>query len=134
MFCGLSANPANYRRNYPVQVKQRDKEIPIKRKWTEAIISAGDIGPIDAGMYLTAEYSADDIDSETPATIEVLAPDGTNVVETFDLGSSELRMKRPAREMLGALLLAAADTVKSVLALLDSSGAGPAKKSTAPIV
>jgi len=87
IFYGLSTNPANYRTNYAVQLKQHDKEIPIKRRWTEAIVPVGDIGPIDSGMYLTAEYSADNIDSEAPATIEVLAPDGNNVTETFDLDS-----------------------------------------------
>ena len=76
-----------YQTNYEIQLKQHDKEIPIKRTWTEGMVSTDNSGPTVPGVYLTAEYSADDIDSEAPATVEALAPDGNNVTETFDLDS-----------------------------------------------
>jgi hypothetical protein len=88
IYYGISSIPtAHYQTNYDIQLKQHDKEIPIKRTWTEGMVSNDDSGPTIPGVYLTAEYNADDIDSEAPATVEVLAPDGNNVNETFDLDS-----------------------------------------------
>jgi len=88
IYYGLSSTTtAHHQTNYNIQLKQHDKEIPIKRKWTEYMIPIDDSIPFYPGEYLTAEYSADDIDSEAPATVEVLAPDGNNVTETFDLDS-----------------------------------------------
>jgi hypothetical protein len=80
-----STRIADYQTNYTIQLKQHGKEIPIERTWTEDMVSSGDFWPTIPGVYLTSEYSADDIDSEGPATVEVLAPDGNNVTETFDL-------------------------------------------------
>jgi|ERR1700733_11541668 len=86
IYYGISNIPtAHFQTNYTIQLKQHDKVIPIKREWTEGMFTADDSGPV--GMYVTAEYNADDIDSEAPATVEVLAPDGNNVTETFDLDS-----------------------------------------------
>jgi hypothetical protein len=86
IYYGISNIPtARFQTNYTIQLKQHDKEIPFKRTWTEGMVSSDDSGPV--GMYVTAEYNADDIDSEAPATVEVLAPDGNNVTETFDLDS-----------------------------------------------
>jgi hypothetical protein len=88
IYYGISSTYTGpYQTNYTIQLKQHDKEIPIKRTWTEGMVSTDNSGPIIPGVYLTAEYSADDIDSEAPATVEVLAPDGNNVTETFDLDS-----------------------------------------------
>ncbi len=87
IYFGIPDSPAiRFQSDYAVQMKQHDKEIPIKAKWTETMVSP-DSAPVEGGMYLTAEYDADKIDSEAPATIEVVAPDGNNdVAETFDLG------------------------------------------------
>jgi hypothetical protein len=88
IYYGISDIPtAHYQTNYDIQLKQHDKEILIKRTWTEGMVSGNDFGPTIPGVYVTAEYNADDIDSEAPATVEVLAPDGNNVNETFDLDS-----------------------------------------------
>jgi hypothetical protein len=88
IYYGISSTYAGpYQTNYEIQLKQHDKEIPIKRTWTEGMVSTDNSGPTVAGVYLTAEYSAGDIDSEAPATVEVLGPDGNNVTETFDLDS-----------------------------------------------
>jgi hypothetical protein len=87
IYYGLSSTPtAPYQTNYDIRLKQHDKEIPAKRSWTEAMVTA-DEGPSVPGQYLTTEYSADDIDTEAPATVEVIAPDGNNVTETFDVDS-----------------------------------------------
>ena len=88
IYYGVSDIPtAHYQTNYDIQLKQHDKEIPIKRTWTEGMVSGNDFGPTMPGVYVTAEYNANDIDSEAPATVEVLAPDGNNVTETFALDS-----------------------------------------------
>jgi hypothetical protein len=87
IYYGISRSPTGpYQTNYNIQLKQHDKEIPIKRTWTEGMIWGDDTAYIP-GEYLTAEYNADDVDSEAPATVEILAPAGNNVTETFDLGS-----------------------------------------------
>jgi hypothetical protein len=88
IFYGISSTYMGpYQTNYNIQLKQHDKEIPIKRTWTEGMVSMDESGPYIPGEYLTAEYSAGDIDPEAPATVEVLAPDGHNITETFDLDS-----------------------------------------------
>ncbi|HXO88416.1 MAG TPA: hypothetical protein VN885_07170 [Candidatus Acidoferrales bacterium] len=88
IYYGISSTYTGpYQTNYNIQLKQHDKEIPIKRTWTEGMVSTDNFGPTIPGVYLTAEYSADDVDSEAPATVEVLAPDGNNVTETFALDS-----------------------------------------------
>jgi len=88
IYFGIPTSPAiRFRSEYAVRLKQGDKEIPIKAKWTEMMVSIYS-GPIEDGMYLTAEFDADKIDSEAPAKIEVIAPDGDDdVVATFDLAS-----------------------------------------------
>ncbi len=86
IYYGISNLPtARFQTNYTIQLKQHDKEIPFKRTWTEGMYSTDDGGPV--GMFVTAEYNADDVDSQVPATVEILAPDGNNVTETFDLDS-----------------------------------------------
>jgi hypothetical protein len=88
IYYGISSTYTGpYKTNYNIQLKQQNKEIPIKRTWTKGMVSTDNSGPTIPGVYLTAEYSADDIDSEAPATVEVLAPDGNNITETFDLDS-----------------------------------------------
>jgi hypothetical protein len=88
IYYGVSNIPtARYQANYTIQLKQHDKKIPSKRTWSEGMVSVDDSVPTISGEYLTAEYSADDIDSEAPARVEILAPDGNTVVETFDLDS-----------------------------------------------
>jgi hypothetical protein len=86
IYYGISnITTAHYQTSYEIQLKQHDKEILIKGKWTEQMVPTDDSIPFYPGEYLTAEYSADDIDSDAPAAVEVLAPDGNNVTETFDL-------------------------------------------------
>jgi hypothetical protein len=88
IYFGISnVSPSRYQANYDIRLKQHDKGIQIKRKWFEQMVSADDSTPFYPGEYLTGEYSADDIDSEAPATVEIIAPDGNNVSETFDLDS-----------------------------------------------
>jgi hypothetical protein len=87
IYYGIPSTTARYQTNYDIRLKQHDKEIPIKRTWTEGMVSSDDSGPTVAGVYVTAEYNADDIDSDAPAAVEVLAPDGNNVTEAFDLAS-----------------------------------------------
>jgi hypothetical protein len=88
IYYGISSTYVGpYQTNYNIRLKQHDKEIPIKRTWTEGMASMDESGPYIPGEYLTAEYNADDTDSDAPATVEVLAPDGNNVTETFDLDS-----------------------------------------------
>jgi hypothetical protein len=95
IYFGIPTSPvARFRSDYAVRLKQHDKEIPIRAKWIEAMVSSDlapasfDSAPVEAGMYLNAEYDADNIDPEAPATIEIVAPDGNNdIVETLDLVS-----------------------------------------------
>jgi hypothetical protein len=75
-----------FQSNYTVRLKQQDKEIPVKSRWSEAILSNVS-APADVGVQLTNEYDADNIDSSSSANVEVLTPDGNTLVETFDLGS-----------------------------------------------
>jgi len=82
-----STQPSRYDENYSVRLSQQGKEIPIKLKWSEPMVSADDLGAAADGFYMTAEFNADDIDSEASAKVEVIAPDGRNVVENFDLAS-----------------------------------------------
>ena len=72
-----------YNTNYSVRLSQHDKEIPLKTKWSEVMVSEDGHG--GNGFYMTAEFNADDIDSEAPAKVEVTAPDGRNIADTFDL-------------------------------------------------
>jgi hypothetical protein len=69
--------------DYTVRLKQNDKEIPLKSKWSQALL-AGYSAPIDVGIELDNEYDADKVES-APATVEVVGPDGTTLAETFDL-------------------------------------------------
>jgi hypothetical protein len=41
----------------------------------------------DPGFQMDVEYDAAKIDSDAPATVEVLAPDGQRVEQVFDLPS-----------------------------------------------
>ncbi len=87
IYYGISSvQAARYQTNYSVRLKQGDKDIPVKATWTEAMVSA-DSAPVEGGMYLNAEFDADNIDSDAPETVEIVAPDGRNVLESFDLGS-----------------------------------------------
>ena len=72
--------------NYSVRLKQGDKEVPLKAKWTESLI-APTSAPIDVGIAFNNEYDADKIASDSPATVEILAPSGETISETFDLAS-----------------------------------------------
>jgi hypothetical protein len=86
IFYGNSNLPgARIQTNYTIQLQQHDKKIPFTQTWTEGMLSADDDGPV--GMFVTAEYNADDIDSAAPATVEILSPDGTTLSEDFDLDS-----------------------------------------------
>lgn len=88
IYYGISSTPTGpYQTNYEIDLKQHDKTISSTRTWTEGMVSMDDSGPYIPGVYLTAEYSADDIDSDAPARVEVIAPDGRNVIERFDLSS-----------------------------------------------
>lgn len=87
IFFGLAVHPVTPQTNYAIQLKQGQREIPIERQWKEGLMWGSERGAVENGFYLTAEYRAEDIDSESPATVEVIAPDGRNVIETFDLGS-----------------------------------------------
>jgi len=82
-----NTQPNRYDENYSVKLSQHDKGIPLQTKWNEAMVSGDDLGATADGFYMTAEFNADDIDPEAPATVEVIAPDGRNVVEKFDLAS-----------------------------------------------
>ena len=73
--------------DYAVRLRQRGKEIPAKTHWIDGFVSSDDEGSANDGFYLTAEFDADDIDSEAPARVEVIAPDGRNIVDTFDLAT-----------------------------------------------
>lgn len=87
-YAGLqSPSGQNYRyqTDYRIRLKQDGKEIPIKSKWTQSILS-GESAPVDVGIEFDTEYDADKIES-APATIEVLGPDGKTFAETFDLAS-----------------------------------------------
>jgi hypothetical protein len=91
VYWGYASSPAvtgrrGYPTNYVVKVKQNDKEIPVKTSWTESLIAPSS-SPIDIGIAFTNEYNADKFDSDASAAVEVTAPDGTTVAETFDLGS-----------------------------------------------
>ncbi len=77
---------ARVQTDYAVRLKQNDKEIPLKAKWTESLVS-GSSAPVDVGVAFNNEYDADKVDTDLPATVEVLSPDGKNIVETFDLAS-----------------------------------------------
>jgi hypothetical protein len=85
LYGNSNAPTARFQTNYTIQLQQHDKKIPFTQTCTEGMLSADDGGPV--GMFVTAEYNADDIDSGAPATVEVLAPDGNNATETFDLAS-----------------------------------------------
>ena len=75
-----------FRTDYTVRLKQQDKEISSKTRWSEALYSFGS-APVDIGVEIDAEYDAEKIDSSEPATVEVLAPDGQEILQTFDLAS-----------------------------------------------
>lgn len=88
IYFGIPTSPVvRFRSDYVVRLKQHDKEIPIRAKWAETMVSS-DSAPAEGGMYVNAEYDADKIDPEAPATIEIVAPDGNkDIVETLDLVS-----------------------------------------------
>jgi hypothetical protein len=69
--------------DYSVRLKQKDKEIPLKSKWSQTLV-AGYSAPIDVGIEFDSEYEADNVES-APATVEVVGPDGKALTETFDL-------------------------------------------------
>jgi hypothetical protein len=69
--------------DYTVRLKQKDKEIPLKSKWSQTLV-AGYSAPIDVGIEFDNEYDADNVES-APATVEVVGPDGKTLTETFDL-------------------------------------------------
>jgi hypothetical protein len=82
----LPAGPNyHYQTDYTVQLKQDDKEIRVKSKWTETLVG-GESAPIDIGIEFNNEYDASSIHSAT-ATVEVLDPGGKTLVESFDLDS-----------------------------------------------
>lgn len=83
-----SANGQNthFPTDYTVRVRQNDAEVPLKSRWTQGLYSVSS-SPVEIGMAFNNEYDADKINSDTDATVEILTPDGSTVVETFDLGS-----------------------------------------------
>jgi hypothetical protein len=83
---GSPSPTARFRTDYTVRLKQNDKEISSKTSWSEPLISYG--APYaDPGFQMDVEYDAAKIDSDAPATVEVLAPDGQRVEQVFDLPS-----------------------------------------------
>ena len=74
-----------YQTDYTIRLKQDDKEIPLKSKWTQTLVSGGS-APVDVGIELNNEYDADKI-SSAPATLEVVGADGKTLTESFDLDS-----------------------------------------------
>jgi len=72
--------------NYSVRLKQGDKEVPLKAKWTESLV-APTSAPIDVGIAFNNEYDADKIASDSPATVEIVTPNGNTIAESFDLAS-----------------------------------------------
>jgi hypothetical protein len=84
---GSSVSPtARFQTDYTVVLKQNDKEISSKKSWSEPLISYG--SPYaDLGFLMDVEYDAEKIDSDAPLTVDVLAPDGQNVQQTFELAN-----------------------------------------------
>jgi hypothetical protein len=71
--------------DYTVRLKQNDKEVPLKSKWTQTLV-AGYSVPVDVGIEFDNEYDADNVESG-PATVEVVGADGKTLTEEFDLDS-----------------------------------------------
>ena len=92
VYWGYNAAPSvnglntHYPTDYTVQVRQNDKEIPLKSKWTQSLYSVSS-SPVEVGIAFNNEYDADKINSDAEATVEVRTPDGNTIVDTFDLGS-----------------------------------------------
>jgi hypothetical protein len=92
VYWGYNAAPSvnglntHYPTDYTVQVRQNDKEIPLKSKWTQSLYSVSS-SPVEVGIAFNNEYDADKINSDAEATVQVRTPDGNTIVDTFDLGS-----------------------------------------------
>jgi hypothetical protein len=77
---------SSLRTDYTVRLKQHDKEISSKTSSSEPLISSGS-APADIGLEFDIEYDAEKIDSAAPAMVEVLVPDGQDILQTFDLST-----------------------------------------------
>ena len=92
VYWGYNAAPSatglntHYATDYTVRVKQNDREVPLKSKWTQSLYSISS-SPVEIGIAFNNEYDADKIDSDADAVVEILTPDGNTIAETFDLGS-----------------------------------------------
>jgi hypothetical protein len=92
VYWGYNAAPSvnglntHYPTDYTVRVKQNDKEIQLKSSWTQSLYSVSS-SPVEIGIAFNNEYGADKIHSDSEATVEIRTPDGSTIVDTFDLGS-----------------------------------------------
>jgi len=84
IYFGIPSSPAIRRwKEFTIQLKQHDKEIPLKTKWVDEMFSGDEA--TQAGMYLNAEFDAEQIDTDAPVTIVVVDPAGSNLVERIRL-------------------------------------------------